>query len=458
MSLRTRLILGVTAAVAVAVVLVASVSFVTVQNRLHDQLDQNLEDQAQAIARVRRVGDLLLLPQTPQPLRGETQLVQLIGSDGRTSHPSDQPAIPVSSADRSIAAKSTGTHFADATINGTDMRVITIPTVVDGFAVQVARPLRDIKENLHDLRLKLALVAAGGIGLAAALGFLVARAGMRPVRRLTAATEHVAETQDLRASITLRQRGELGRLATSFNAMLDALDQSRAQQRQLVADAGHELRTPLTSLRTNIEVLAAQPRILKAERERLMADVVSELAELSTLVGAVVELAQEDTGPDGEFVELHLDELVTEAVDRARRHAPELTIRLTTLQPTLVRGQEHPIERALTNILDNACKWSPANGTIEVALADHEVTVQDHGPGIDPVDLPHIFDRFYRAPAARPLPGSGLGLSIVRRVMDLHNGAVTIESTQGGGTLVRLAFPPIADDNADNDNDNDNDG
>jgi two-component system sensor histidine kinase MprB len=269
---------------------------------------------------------------------------------------------------------------------------------------------------------------------------------MRPVKRLTAATEHVAETQDLRSSITLRQRGELGRLATSFNAMLHALDQSRAQQRQLVADAGHELRTPLTSLRTNIEVLATQPGMLEVERERLMADVISELTELSALVGAVVELAQEDASPDGEFLEIHLDELVTEAVDRARRHAPELTIRLITLEPTLVRGQEYPIERALTNILDNACKWSPPGGSVEVTLANSEVTGRDHGPGIDPVDLPHVFDRFYRAPAARPLPGSGLGLSIVRRVMDLHDGSVSIESTQGDGTLVRLAFPIIHSD------------
>ena len=224
--------------------------------------------------------------------------------------------------------------------------------------------------------------------------------------------------------------------------MLDALNRSRVQQRQLVADAGHELRTPLTSLRTNIEVLARQDAMPARDRECLLADAVAQLEELTVLVGDLVELAREDHAHgEDELADVRLDDVVERAVDRARLHAPELHDPRPREHAAVTHGNRALLERAVANILDNACKWSPPGGTIDVALADGELTVRDHGPGIDPEDLPHVFDRFYRAPTARSMPGSGLGLAIVRNAALAHGGTVTAAAAPGGGTVLRLSLP-----------------
>jgi two-component system sensor histidine kinase MprB len=308
--------------------------------------------------------------------------------------------------------------------------------------VQLTRSLAEVDRNLADLRLRLILAGLGGVALAAALGLLVSRSALRPVRRLTEAAEHVAETQDLSASIEVHGRDEVARLATSFNEMLDALNLSRVQQRQLVADAGHELRTPLTSLRTNIEVLAGQDLMPAGDRELLLADAVAQLEELTVLVGDLVELAREDhaLGED-QMTDVRLDDVVERAVDRARLHAPELQIRIRENVPAVTHGNRALLERAVSNILDNACKWSPPAGEVEVSLADGQLSVRDHGPGIEAEDLPHVFDRFYRAPTARAMPGSGLGLAIVRNAAVVHGGTVTADAAPGGGTIMRLRLP-----------------
>jgi two-component system sensor histidine kinase MprB len=234
---------------------------------------------------------------------------------------------------------------------------------------------------------------------------------------------------------------ELGRLARSFNSMLEALDDSLKSQRQLVADASHELRTPLTSLRTNIEVLARADQLPDAEREELLRDLTNQIAELSGLVTDLIDLARDDE-PDIGVEEIRLDRLVESAVKRVKIHWPQVEF-VTDLKPALVRGATTRLDRAITNLLDNAGKWSPSGGTVEVKVASGEVTVRDHGPGIDEGDLPHIFDRFYRASSARALPGSGLGLAIVRRVAESHGGTVNAEAARGGGTLVRLKLPAL---------------
>ena len=138
--------------------------------------------------------------------------------------------------------------------------------------------------------------------------------------------------------------------------------------------------------------------------------------------------------------ELRLDQLVQEAVERARRHAPATDFAVTT-EPCVVSGSRARLARAVGNLLDNAVKWSPPGGPVEVSVSGGEVTVRDHGPGIADDDLPHVFDRFYRAPAARGLPGSGLGLAIVKHVADAHGGRVAAESAEGGGARLRLSLP-----------------
>ena len=306
--------------------------------------------------------------------------------------------------------------------------------------MQLTRSLAEVDRNLADLRLRLILAGLSGVALAAALGLLVARSALRPVRRLTEAAEHVAETQDLSASIDVHGRDEVARLATSFNEMLDALNLSRAAT-PARRRRGHELRTPLTSLRTNIEVLARQDLMPARDRECLLADAVAQLEELTVLVGDLVELAREDHARRMSLTDVRLDDVVERAVDRARLHAPELQIRIRENVPAVTHGNRALLERAVANILDNACKWSPPDGEIDVSLAAGQLTVRDHGPGIDPEDLPHVFDRFYRAPTARAMPGSGLGLAIVRNAAVVHGGTVTAAAAAGGGTVVRLRLP-----------------
>jgi two-component system sensor histidine kinase MprB len=311
----------------------------------------------------------------------------------------------------------------------------------------IARSLNEVDHTLYDLRLILLAVALGGVAVAALLGAIVSGAAVAPVSRLTAAAEHIAKTRDMTRRIPPRGGGELSRLAVSFNAMLDALessmralDASVRAQRQLIADTSHELRTPVASVRANIEVLQAHD-LSEDERERLLDDVVVQLEDLTALINDVIELAREDE-PSQAQEELRLDEIVAEAIDRVRLHAPHANIE-AELQETVVLGDAARLARAVNNLLDNAVKFSPEDSRVEVALRDGELAVRDHGPGIDPDELPHVFDRFYRGQKARPLPGSGLGLAIVRRVAETHGGGVSAGAAPGGGLVVRLWLPAL---------------
>ena len=305
-----------------------------------------------------------------------------------------------------------------------------------GLALQIARPLDEVDGVLDRLRWILFAIALLGSGLAALLGLGVAQSALVPTRRLTEAAEDITATQDLRRRVDTDRQDELGRLAVAFNTMLAALEDSVEAQRRLVSDASHELRTPLTSLRTNVEVLGKAQELPDEERRRLLDDVDAELDELSRLVADVVDLAR-DGEPERLEEDIRLDQLVADAVDRARRRAPGVTFE-TTLDETVVHGSRERLHRAVSNLLDNAVKWSPGGGTVEVRVADAAITVRDHGPGIADEDLAKVFDRFYRAPSARGLPGSGLGLAIVRQVAESHGGDVSAAHATGGGTIVRL--------------------
>ncbi|MCZ7524964.1 MAG: HAMP domain-containing histidine kinase [Acidimicrobiia bacterium] len=267
----------------------------------------------------------------------------------------------------------------------------------------------------------------------------MARAALRPVHQLTETAEEVTRTLDLARRIDVAGRDELARLAASFNTMLAALQASVDAQRQLVADASHELRTPLTSLRTNVDVLARADELDPEERDRLRRDVDGQIAELAGLVGDVIELAREGE-PVRVTEDVRLDELVAMAVEQAAFHWPQARFD-TDLDPVTVRGVPERLERAVANLLDNAGKWSPPDAPVEVTVRGRELVVRDHGPGVAPGDATHVFDRFWRSPAARDLPGSGLGLSIVRQVADSHGATVSVEPAPGGGALFRLRFP-----------------
>lgn len=333
------------------------------------------------------------------------------------------------------------------TYNGVSYRVVAV-SASPGVALVLAQPMESIERALDRLKVILLLSSAAGVALAGIAGWAVAANGLRPVRRLTAATERVARTQELQP-IAVSGSDELARLTTSFNSMLQALDASQHRQRQLVADAGHELRTPLTSLRTNIELIGQaadndERSLSTEERHEIMGDVRSQLEEMTTLVGDLVELARDEPmrrDPEP----LDFADVVTQSVDRVRLRAPSVTFDVE-LEPWLVFGESQLLERAVTNLLDNAAKWSPDGSTVRVRLVEGVLTVADQGPGIDAADLPHVFDRFYRSSEARTLPGSGLGLSIVRRAADRHGGTVEAASGDGGGTLFTLTLPGSDDD------------
>jgi two-component system, OmpR family, sensor histidine kinase MprB len=345
----------------------------------------------------------------------------------------------VTNVDRAVASESQDSYFADRHVAGVHVRVLTVP-LEKGYALQIARPLAEVDSALGRIRRWLLLVALAGIGTAALLSLIVARAVLAPVRRLTQTAEDVTETRDLSRRIDESgSRDELSRLASTFNTMLAALEDSARAQRQLVSDASHELRTPLTSLRTNIEVLTRDDVLAPNEREHLLRDVAEQLLEMTALVSELVELARGDE-PPANPEDVRLDLVAAEAIDRTKRNRPGVTFK-PQLEETLVRGVPSTIERAVSNLLDNAAKWSPPGGEVDVVVRNGELAVRDRGPGIAAEDVPFIFDRFYRAPSARSMPGSGLGLAIVRQVADSHGGTISVEAAEGGGTRMRLCLP-----------------
>jgi two-component system, OmpR family, sensor histidine kinase MprB len=442
-TLSRRLALASAAAVAIAVAALSIVSYLMVRNELRSELDEALVRRAAQITSIppgTAVEQLFRqreFPRAPEPeLGGAAGYAQLVDTAGERLAESEQ-TLPVSERTLAIAAGREGAHYEDVTVDGIHARLLTVP-FAPGIALQVARPLSEVDDVLRRLRLIILLIAFGGVAIAAALGLAVSRASLAPVRKLTETAEHITETHDLTRRVEATRSDELGRLAASFNTMLAALEDSLRAQRQLVADASHELRTPLTSLRTNVELLA-RGALPAEERERAMEDVGAQIAELTALITDVVELAR-DGQLRHEVKDVRLDLLVADAIGRARLHSPGITFR-EQLEESVVAGVPERLHRAVANVLDNAARWSPPGGEVDVRVRDGEVSVRDRGPGIDPEDLPHVFERFYRSAAARNRPGSGLGLAIVRQVAESHGGSALAERADGGGTLVRLRIP-----------------
>jgi two-component system sensor histidine kinase MprB len=448
MSFRARIAIAAAAAVALAVVLASVLVFFVVRSQLRAPIDDALNARAERLAHVplevfkAPSGEayLALSPGFGEP----GGAVQVVKSDGTAIRsPFEDVELPVPDETLAVARGEADSFFTDTTVAGTHVRVLTF-LYERPYAVQVARPLTEVDESLRQIGIFLLLIAAIGIGVAAALGLVVSRAALSPVTRLTETAERVSETGDLSERIEVGGRDELSRLAASFNTMLAALESSTKAQRQLVADASHELRTPLTSLRTNIEVLASDRALPAEERGRLLSDVVEQLGEMTTLIAELIELARAEQ-QTAESEDVRLDLLAVDAIERARRNRPGVVFR-TALDESVVHGVPATIERAIGNLLDNAAKWSPAGAEVEIEVREGQVTVRDHGPGIAEEDLPFVFDRFYRARSARGMPGSGLGLAIVRQVAEAHGGDVVAQQAEGGGTRIVLRFgrAPVA--------------
>ncbi|HXV92859.1 MAG TPA: HAMP domain-containing sensor histidine kinase [Pseudonocardia sp.] len=447
-SLRTRI--GVLAALVAmgAVVLVSVAAFLTVRITILQTLDTNLLQRATAAAQGGLSNPEYLASVPTEVLgAGDIRLALLAANGIAQSAEGPVSAPPLGGDELAVARGLEPYSVRTAGEDGAEYRVVAVQAG-PGRALVIAQRLEPTRQVLTRLAVALPLVGAIGVVLAAFAGVAVARAGLRPVQRLTAATERVAATGDLRP-IAVDGSDELARLTASFNDMLGALAASQEQQRRLVADAGHELRTPLTSMRTNLELLAAAsrpgaPTLPEAERAEILEDVQAQVAELSTLVGDLVELAREDT-PQIVHEPVELTDVVSRALERARRRAGDVEFD-AVLVPWALMGDSTALERAVLNLLDNAAKWSPPGGRVRVQMRQLDewslvLEVADSGPGIAEQDLPRVFDRFYRAAGARTMPGSGLGLAIVRQVAVRHGGAVWAGRAPEGGALLVLRLP-----------------
>jgi two-component system sensor histidine kinase MprB len=447
-SLRARI--GVLAAVAAAgaVILVSVVAFFIVRQNILASLDANLLQRATAAAQSELV-DPQQLASTPTGAlgAGDIRLALLYENGLAQSARGAVTAPPLGAEELAVARGEVASSVRTATDGRVQYRVVAVDAG-QGRALVIGQRLDATRAVLT--RLGVALPAIGGVGvaLAALAGAAVARTGLRPVQELTEAAERVAATGELRP-IPVDGSDELARLTASFNDMLGALAASQEQQRRLVADAGHELRTPLTSMRTNVELLAAAarpgaPPLPESDRAEILDDLHAQISELSTLVGDLVELAREDA-PQVVHEPVELTDVISRALERARRRAGDVEFTATLLPWTLI-GDATALERAVLNLLDNAAKWSPPGGTVRVQMRPIDqwsvlLEVADAGPGIAEQDLPRVFDRFYRAPGARTMPGSGLGLSIVRQVAIRHGGAVWAGRAREGGALLALRLP-----------------
>lgn len=465
MSLRLRLTLFVAGAAAIAVAAVSTAAYVFASNEVYDEVDLFLEQ------RISFLGAFSLFPGgDDDPLRlGDDPImgmgmgiggrdsrfiqpdsvVQILASDG-TVFATSAP-LPVEDIDLEVVGGKRPPTIHTVEVDGEHFRVITAPFTIPTMggrplgAVQVGRSLTESIAVLDGMKVRMLSMGGIGVALAALAGWMLAGRALRPVGDLTAAAEHVAATQDLESPIDVAQDDEVGRLAGAFNAMLSALADSKRQQQQLVADAGHELRTPLTSLRTNIELLARAATLPADERSELMDDATSELEELSELVAELVDLAT-DQSIEEPPTDVRLDEIVATVAERAGRRWDRRV--QVDVQPAVIHGRQGGLERAISNLIENAVKWGPPDHPIEVVQRGGEVSVRDHGPGIDPDDQARVFDRFFRATSARTLPGSGLGLAIVRQVAEQHGGTVSATNAGDGGAVVGFELPgalPVGD-------------
>jgi two-component system, OmpR family, sensor histidine kinase MprB len=434
---RTRLVLATTVAVVVAVLVASTASFLAARNSLLGAADNSLTAAAAKLTDAQQISTTT------------AKLAQVVDSAGTVV---SGEGLPVSPQVIQVASGLAPAFFTTVNVGGDQLREYVEPlpagtligtsVLEEGGALQVAT-LLNVNSELRRLAIVLGAVALIGVLLAVVLGWLVAQTALVPLNAFTDTVEDLAETTDVSRRLSPGSPDELGRLRRTFNRLLEALESSRRAQSQLVVDASHELRTPLTSLRTNLEVIRRVDELTEADRAVLVDDVLVQLQELTDLVADLAELARGDQLPVL-HEPLRLDLLVRDAVAVAATHGrtQDVTFDLVC-EECWVAADMDRLSRAVGNLLDNARKWSPRGQEVSVVCRDGEVVVRDHGPGIAPADLPHIFDRFYRAPSARGLPGSGLGLAIVAQVVKAEGGTIRAQSDPGGGTRMSMRLPTI---------------
>ncbi|MER8183201.1 HAMP domain-containing sensor histidine kinase [Kitasatospora sp. NPDC094015] len=467
-SLRSRLSMLTAAAVAIAIALSALACWFLVRDRLYEQVHSNLTEADSLFVGPSRRENSFTCDSTPAaalaaarrspdgiPLRPLKWDIELIAPDGSACfQDGDAHAIRTEPGDLAAIGGHTAGFRDGEYADGTAAVVRVVPIdvrlpnqTIKQYVALVALPIENVQNSLNNLALiLLGVVGVGTVG-AGFIGRLVARSALKPVDDLTGVVEHIARTEEVGTTIPVHGSDEIARLATSFNSMSTALANSRERQTRLIADAGHELRTPLTSLRTNVDLLIRSDdtgrALPPATRAKMLANMKAQMQELTLLIGDLLQLSRPDSPKPGQNLSvLALHEITHRAVDRARLRGPGLTFELA-VEPWYVHGDGPALERAVINLLDNAVKYSPSGGTVEVALRAGRLTVRDHGPGIPAEELPYVFDRFWRSPSSRQLPGSGLGLSIVAQAVRDSGGEVALGPAADGapGALATLRLP-----------------
>jgi two-component system sensor histidine kinase MprB len=452
MSLRRRIAGAAALAVAAVAVAVAVIGYVSTGSHLMGEVRQELRERAEPFLQPHHGGlrgGASGAPQgdrdegTPRPpeFGGAPGYFQFVHPDGSVFVPGGGTKLPIDAHVLQIARRASGSFFASTTVKGNHIEVLTVGDPYDQYAVQVALPLDEVDDVLHGLLLPYGILIGGGVLLAALLGLAISRSALAPIERFVSRTERVTRELDHPARLEEADAIELRRLAASFNQTLDALERSIESQRQLVADASHELRTPIAALRSNIQIFLESERLPVEERAGLQQSILAELDELTQVVADVLELAR-GAAPASKLEQVEVDTLVREAVERTQRRAPDLRFELELEQTVVVNNLER-VNRAVTNVVDNARKWSPPEGRVEITLRDGALAVRDHGPGFDERDVPHVFDRFYRAENARRLPGSGLGLAIVKQAAQAYGGRVEAANAPDGGAIVTVRFGSV---------------
>jgi two-component system sensor histidine kinase MprB len=444
-TIRRRIALVSAAAVAVTVIVVSVGAFIGAHRQIMGAIDDSLLQRAVIIEQV-QVG--IIPPGFNDSLSGgginvrrgrgdfDSTFYQVILPDGATLNAGvDDIVLPAPAAHEVNRFRPILRTVREADL---EIRVVTVHQSEAGVVIQLGRPLTEARETLRGFAAILAVGSILGVAVAAGLGLLVARSAVKPIDELRTSVSDIAQSQALDERLDVSGDDEIAELAAAFNELLAEIEASKADQVRLVRDAGHELRTPLTALRTNLEIL--QRHDVDADERAVMIDAAhSEVAELSALVAEVVDLAT-DRYEEESSTDVRLGPVVDDIAERLeRRNGRTLTI---DDDGSVVIAKRDAIDRAITNIVANADKWSPEGSAIDVTIAAGVVTVTDSGPGINDTDIDHVFERFYRSPEARSTPGSGLGLSIVAQIIKDHNGVVFANNRSAGtGAMVGFSLP-----------------
>ena len=441
MSFRARVAVLVALVVAIAVACVAGSFLYLARGQAVESIDSKLRSRASAVIQLsEKFGRLREFDRRMFGDYAPDDVLLQVFDDNRRIWASNVEPLPILPENLLVAQRKISSRISTTEIAGYRMRVLTLPLRTPGRAAMVARPMDEVDAQLAGLwrmSIQIFVIGVAGSGL---IGFVVAGRVVRPVRRLTEAATRVAETQNVDQPIDIKRDDEFGQLASSFNEMLGALSISREQQHRLVTDASHELRTPITSLRTNLEYMQRNSSIEEDERRLILDDVLFELDELTGLVTELVDLAT-DQHHMGEAECIELDELVDAVVQRHRRRT-SYNIVYTATSSQIIAAPAL-VERAVSNMVDNALKWNPPDSSVQVRVENGSVRVSDNGPGIPVEEHEQVFERFYRTEGARSLPGSGLGLSIVRHVAESFGGQARIIDDGQPGTTIELSFPPV---------------